>query len=184
MFGDRITTLSSRSYRELAGEPAFFRNYRSAGCKSFLLAGRLQLPEGSLVSDSQARFGSTLFSERLRQSRSQSNIASQSPLSDSTSGFRLRFRLLRLPRSTPGFFRLPVSRAAFHLRPTCVGPQLPAASVNLRPACACHRSRCCFQLPCGLRRPSVSSCCDRPSTGFHRLSISLSCFRQPPARAG
>jgi len=63
MFGDRITTLSSRSYRELAGEPAFFRNYRSAGCKSFLLAGRLQLPEGSLVSDSQARFGSTLFSE-------------------------------------------------------------------------------------------------------------------------
>ena len=65
MFGDRITTLSSRSYREPAGGPAFSWNCRSAGCKSFLLAGRLQLPEVSLVSDSLTDFDSTLFSERL-----------------------------------------------------------------------------------------------------------------------
>ena len=65
MFGDRITTLSSRSCREAASEPAFSWNYRSAGCKSFLLVGRLQLPEVSLVADSLAGFDSALSSERL-----------------------------------------------------------------------------------------------------------------------
>ena len=65
MFGDRITTLSSRSCLESAGGPAFSWNSRSAGCKSFLLVGRLQLPEVSLVSDSLTDFDSTLFSERL-----------------------------------------------------------------------------------------------------------------------
>jgi hypothetical protein len=38
MFGDRITTLSSRSCREPAGEPAFSGTAVQSGCKSFLLA--------------------------------------------------------------------------------------------------------------------------------------------------
>ena len=56
IFGDRITTLSSRSCRERAGEPAFSGTTVLPGCKSFVLAGHLQLPEVSFVSDSLAGF--------------------------------------------------------------------------------------------------------------------------------